>query len=359
MLDNKHATKNNIKWGTGYRNVVVIFQGKKYQYKEVGDVNKILMKSISPLYIKMSSKLQITIKTDDSENKKIVLKNKTKEKNNYVQELTAESINLNNSTAIKSVSINLTQITIKAALTLILNNVNDRKLALKLSNNKYYFLNDHTINNLMKGLLDENAIVNSREVLVGGAAQGEGSDAEFVEYFTTIDTLELVALRTPKDKTKPGGGFFRYYNNTKFDLKKYDIYCEIDDPNYKENCLIIAFRQGGMLDDQLQMIKLFIMNRIIPKCKLKDICNKLQISIKLTSMNAFMISRTETFGDNKHKQYHLGLIDDHYFIIDLTNITSYCLKNYEGVKHIDNCNMIYCKCSNKYKTSNKEYIDSF
>ena len=79
MLDNKQATKNNIKWGTGYRNVV-IFQGKKYQYKEVGDVNKILMKSISPLYIKMSSKLQITIKTDDSENKKVVLKSKTKEK---------------------------------------------------------------------------------------------------------------------------------------------------------------------------------------------------------------------------------------------------------------------------------------
>ena len=60
----------------------------------------------------------------------------------------------------------------------------------------------------MKGLLDENAIVNSREVLAGGHAEGEGSDAEFVEYFTTIDTLELVALRTPKDKTKPGGGFF-------------------------------------------------------------------------------------------------------------------------------------------------------
>ena len=79
MLDNKHATKANLKWGTGYRNVV-IFHGGKYQYKEVGTVNKILMKSISPLYIEMSSTLQITIKTDDSENKKVVLKNKTKEK---------------------------------------------------------------------------------------------------------------------------------------------------------------------------------------------------------------------------------------------------------------------------------------
>ena len=75
----------------------------------------------------------------------------------------------------------------------------------------------------MKGLLDENAIVNSSQVVSGWVVTGEGSDAEFVEYFSTISTLEVVALRTPKNKTKPGGGFFRYYSNTKFDLNKYDI----------------------------------------------------------------------------------------------------------------------------------------
>ena len=29
-----------------------------------------------------------------------------------------------------------------------------------------------------------------------------------------------------------------------------------------------------------------------------------------------MISRTETFGNTTHKQYHLGLIDEHYFIVE-------------------------------------------
>ena len=32
MLDNKQATKNNIKWGTGYRNVV-IFRVKSINIK--------------------------------------------------------------------------------------------------------------------------------------------------------------------------------------------------------------------------------------------------------------------------------------------------------------------------------------
>ena len=156
----------------------------------------------------MSSKDKITIKTDDSEKNKVVIKNNIKEKKNYIGQLTSELQILNGSTTQMGVTIDLSAISIKEALKLILNNVNDRKLALKLSDNKYYFLNDHTINKLMKGLLDENAIVNYREVVTGGVVVGEGSDAEFVEYVSTISTLQLVALRTPKDKTKPGGVFF-------------------------------------------------------------------------------------------------------------------------------------------------------
>ena len=72
-----------------------------------------------------------------------------------------------------------------------------------------------------------------------------------------------------------------------------------------------------------------------------------------------MSSRTEEFGDKTHPVYHIGLVDEHYFIIDKTNLTSYCLVHYNDVKHINNCNMIYTKTSDTYKTSNQKYIDSF
>ena len=76
-------------------------------------------------------------------------------------------------------------------------------------------------------------------------------------------------------------------------------------------------------------------------------------------MNTCLVSRTGNYGDNANKQYHLGLIDEHYFIIDETKLTSYCLTHYDVIKHINNCNMIYCKISDHYKTSNQKYIDSF
>jgi hypothetical protein len=79
MLDNKYATKENVKWGTGYRNIVV-FNGKKHQYKEIGSVNKILMKSIYPLYIEMSTKVQIPMKKEAESKSKLVKQTIIKEK---------------------------------------------------------------------------------------------------------------------------------------------------------------------------------------------------------------------------------------------------------------------------------------
>ena len=69
FLDAGEASQANVKWGSGHRNVV-IFKGKKYQYKGTGSVNKILMKSISPLYISTSSKFLIKNK------KELIIKNK-------------------------------------------------------------------------------------------------------------------------------------------------------------------------------------------------------------------------------------------------------------------------------------------
>ena len=52
------------------------------------------------------------------------------------------------------------------------------------------------------------------------------------------------------------------------------MYKEDDDPDYAENCLVTALREGG-LSKKIQMVKLFVMNPIIPKCKLKEVCEKL------------------------------------------------------------------------------------
>jgi len=55
LLDNGAAEHVKVKWGKGYRWVVII-GGKKYTYKGGHDINKNLKKKIVPLYISMSDK---------------------------------------------------------------------------------------------------------------------------------------------------------------------------------------------------------------------------------------------------------------------------------------------------------------
>ena len=175
-----------------------------------------------------------------------------------------------------NVQINLERRTVKQAATLIQSNVQGQKLAFKFDNNEYYFLSDYTITKLMKGFIDENAVVQYNGQEACENVQTGSSDAEYVANIVSVKMLELVIVNTRQNKTKPGGGFFKYYHITKFDLRKYGLYKPDDDPDYSEHCLVIAFREGGMSQEKLQSVKLFVMNRVIPKCELKEVCETLQ-----------------------------------------------------------------------------------
>lgn len=67
LLDRGYADQVKVKWGKGYRNVIII-GGKKYLYKGGDEFNKNLKKKIVSLYINMSDKTldQKTKKSDNS-----------------------------------------------------------------------------------------------------------------------------------------------------------------------------------------------------------------------------------------------------------------------------------------------------
>ena len=56
LISQKVAEHQNIKWGSGFRDVVIIGV-KTYQYNKKGSINKTLEKTISCLYISMSKSL--------------------------------------------------------------------------------------------------------------------------------------------------------------------------------------------------------------------------------------------------------------------------------------------------------------
>ena len=55
----------------------------------------------------------------------------------------------------------------------------------------------------------------------------------------------------------------------------------------------------------------------------------------------------------------MGLLNEHYFYKGTTNITSYAIKNYEDIKHIEDFHMIYKKLGKYYKKDANRFIDTF
>ena len=117
---------------------------------------------------------------------------------------------------IKKVRIDLTKINIRTLASRIGVLSDGLKLTMILpSSNRYYALNDRTINLLMKGKLDTNAII-------GGPDEPKFSDAEISELIEQ-ETEVLISVLSI-EKTRPAGAFFPFLNKAIYDLSKYGTF---------------------------------------------------------------------------------------------------------------------------------------
>ena len=210
-----------------------------------------------------------------------------------------------------------------------LNSLKDN-YTMKIGNTTWVF-NDSTRRRLLRMVKD---------VILEDAELHEDSWGAMVKIAKDIgDTITISKFQSSHRYTKHQGAFFKYTHNTVFDFSRYGVFKTGETQNHEDTCLIVALRNGGLEKDKIDMIKLFIRNRIIPRCKLKDICEKLKITIILFSPGSSCKNSKKVFGTSD-RAFHIGIIDEHYFIIEPTQITSYCLAHYDEVKDEKNFHQI-------------------
>jgi len=168
------------------------------------------------------------------------------------------------------------------------------------------------------------------------------------------------------------GAFFPYYikDDIKIILKDFQIFTKktLDNKEERErnleNCLLFSLKQYGIEDSKLETIKTMVKQKHIPLSDLKIVCERLDICIVLNHYrddNNNHKTRKILYGDKNKERVEIGYIENHYFLIKETEYTSYCIKNYEDVKDIDNFNKIIEKRGNRkgYKMSDKRFLNSF
>ena len=85
---------------------------------------------------------------------------------------------------------------------------------------------------------------------------GGGGDDEYAQMLASITAssrISGVGIGSSSSGSRPSGGFFKYLNNTHFDLDKFGIHKEVKKEHYNENCLYLAFKYGGMYERKLEV----------------------------------------------------------------------------------------------------------
>jgi len=214
----------------------------------------------------------------------------------------------------------------------------------------YYALNDNTRNRLRE-IVQDNLVY--EEV-------GVESDGELILELRQASEIKFIPFVPTNKNKKNQGAFFKYVNLTDIDFTRYGIFSEVDKSNYEDTCLIYALRMGGLEEDKIEKLKLMVKNRIIPKSDFEQLCDLIQCKIILKIEDDKQILNRKTFGKKYDRTFNIGLLDEHYFIIEKTDITSYALKNYFELKDKDEFNYITGIKDNKYiyRDCNR-VIDSF
>ena len=224
---------------------------------------------------------------------------------------------------------------IKALIKTCIKELVGQKVILKV-NNIHYTLNDNNKYRLLE-LIEKDNIIEQAEKVSDGVLITEVLNVGQITVQVNKEKQRIITTGKDKGKTKTkskrGGAYFPYFNNTDIDLKRYQIFTEKDaDKNieaYNDNCLIYALRQAGLEEEKLKVLKLKCNMREIPQCQLKNICKELKIKIKIKQISSH--SSDLVYG-TEGKLYSLGLLEKHYFLNEDINVSTFYVKHYNELK---------------------------
>ena len=107
------------------------------------------------------------------------------------------------------------------------------------------------------------------------------SDEAFKKAVTSKPFITLIPLTTKHRRQVHTGAFFKYYNNTKLDLSRYQVFKNDEEADYSDNCLLYALKMGGLDDVKNEGAKTYIKTAHVTKKALHELCDKLDIVIEL------------------------------------------------------------------------------
>jgi len=351
---NQQAKQFNINSQKDYEQKLASYSKYKYKYKYEKDLKEIKSKEEEKRKEKQQEEKRKEKQQEEKRKEKQQEKEKEKVKTKIIKKINNDFDRLVQGKQ-NNIVLNLPELykyfTLRNVVELIIKMSNQKtgKHILLTIGDLNYTLSEKTKYRLIDLMLN-----NEYNVI-----EHQSSDEHVLYQILHSEEITISIVQDKHKNKKDNGAFFPYTHNlVGVNLEEMDIYENFDAKNYVANCLIKALLFGGLEEEKVNKLYIYVKNRKIPKCDLKKLCDELQIQIRLKQNNSR--DKVEVFGIEFTQVFNIGLIEDHYFIIKDISITSYAIENYEKIKHLPNWTKIIKVCSKGYfERSEKRFIDSF
>ena len=229
-----------------------------------------------------------------------------------------------------------------------------KKYIITLPNGKLYTFSNNSLNKLFN--------------IIDNGFEGSNEEDSFKEVYEGLSSTESSTISTVAGTDMIEGGFFPYFHNCdkmNEDLQRYDIHFSVDsminvkiaEESLTENCLIRAFISSGIVSTPIiNSMKFSFKSANIPQRELKELAEKNDLYITVRRPESTRHLRN--YGDKKNPEIKLGLIEDHYFLIEKTDYTSYAVENYHKINHKDDWKILSQEGDRIRKRPNRT-IDSY
>jgi hypothetical protein len=241
----------------------------------------------------------------------------------------------------------------------------------KAGGKRYFFLNDNIVTNFT--LIKNGADLVLDMELKSDPVCNVISDARIIEK-VKISRREILNVNSNGD-----GEFFKFIlKDEKINLERYQIYNKnnykqkISETN-KENCFLYALSLTGINDLILSDLKTKFRGGKITVRNIKKICDDYNLNVEvykplskdklkeLEKQNKKVKNtyKKTSYGPKSENPIKIGLIEEHFFLIEQTKYTAFSISNFEEVKNEPKFNEIYKKRDGIFRRDPKRTIDSF
>lgn len=211
-------------------------------------------------------------------------------------------------------------------------------------------------------------LINSyRDFIINEEQVEPGSDKDILLNIRESGDLIIKKFPNRNVNQRPGGAFFKYFNNTPINLEKYGIYKTFNKNNYKSHCLFKAFQESNLSKEKLGRLSYLLTFNNGENVSRKDL-DKISKDLEINIIVKCLIEKTNNVRKYQYptkkknenisfnETYEIGLIEEHYFIIDDLPYTNYSVENCFELQNIKNwTNIKGIQKNGSYKRYNGKY----